>query len=155
MDEYVAKPIRADHLFAAIEAVLAQSAGPRAPRRAPCTHGRGRRPACPLPQGGGVDWPETLRSVQDDPALLATIVETAVEEIPRLTASIERAVAGGDSADLRLFGACAQGVVALFRRRRPSRKPSAWSKWGAKAICAARPRPCGCSMRKRKRSSAA
>jgi CheY-like chemotaxis protein/HPt (histidine-containing phosphotransfer) domain-containing protein len=102
MDEYVAKPIRADRLFEAIEAVIAKSASP-----APL-------PACSLPQGGGVDWSEALRAVQDNPSLLATIVEAALEEIPRLSRSIERAVTERNSNDLRLSAHTLKGSLRCF-----------------------------------------
>ena len=49
---------------------------------------RHRRPAGAA-QGGDVDWSVALRAVQDNPALLATIVEAALEEVPRLMPSIE------------------------------------------------------------------
>ena len=80
MDEYVAKPIRADRLFEAIEAVIPESAPPSA--------------ACAIrcPREAASTGPKPMRAVQDNPALLATIVEAALEEIPRLMTSIEQAV---------------------------------------------------------------
>ena len=144
MDEYVAKPIRAEQLFAAIEAVI--SASPP----------RSRRPAGGLPQGGGVDWSEAIRAVQDNPALLATIVEAALEEIPA-SAGVDRA--GHDRGECDRFASCgahAQGIVALLRRGHGrSARRNTWNKWGRKAICTVRPRSCRCSMPRLKRSSAA
>ena len=104
MDEYVAKPIRAEQLFAAIEAVI-----PKSPPPSPS-------PLDALPQGGGVDWSEALRAVQDNPALLATIVEAALEEIPRLMKSIERAVSERNSTNLRLAAHTLKGSMRCFRR---------------------------------------
>ena len=102
MDEYVAKPIRAHQLFAAIEAVIADRPALSAP------------PTRSLPQGGGVDWSEALRAVQDNPALLATIVEAALEEIPRLLASIRRAVSDRNSTALRLAAHTLKGSLRYF-----------------------------------------
>ncbi len=102
MDEYVAKPIRAEQLFAAIEAVIPTSAAPSAP------------PARSWPQGGGVDWSEALSAVQDNRTLLATVVKTALEEIPRLMTSIRRAVADRNSGALRLAAHTLRGSLRCF-----------------------------------------
>jgi CheY-like chemotaxis protein len=102
MDEYVAKPIRAEHLFAAIEAVIPRAAVPSP------------RPSRSLPQGGGVNWSEAFRTVQDDPALLATIVAAALEEIPRLMAAIQRAVTSQSSSDLRLSAHTLKASLRYF-----------------------------------------
>ncbi|MGA2259094.1 MAG: response regulator, partial [Thermoguttaceae bacterium] len=102
MDEYVAKPIHADQLFAAIEAVIPKSAAPSP------------MPTCSVPQGGSVDWSEALRAVQDNQALLATIVETALEEIPRLLKLIEQAVTDQNATNLRLAAHTLKGSLHYF-----------------------------------------
>ena len=102
MDEYVTKPIRAEQLFAAIEAVVPRSAAPSEP------------PAQILPEGGGVDWSEALRSVQANPALLATIVEAALEEIPRLMTAIRQAVSERNPTALRLSAHTLKGSLRYF-----------------------------------------
>ncbi len=102
MDEYVAKPIRARQLFAAIETVIPRAAAPALlPERS-------------LPPCDGVDWSAALQAVQGDPALLATIVETALEEIPRLRTSIEEAVTKQASTDLRLAAHTLKGSLRCF-----------------------------------------
>jgi HPt (histidine-containing phosphotransfer) domain-containing protein len=55
-----------------------------------------------------------LRAVQDNPALLTTIVEAALEEIPRLMKSIERAVSEGNSTNLRLAAHTLKGSMRCF-----------------------------------------
>ena len=101
MDEYVTKPIRAEQLFAAIEAVAPRSAAPLPPTRA-------------LPQGGDVDWSEACRAVQDNPTMLTTVVEAALEEIPRLMLSIEQAMTEASAADLRLAAHTLRGSLRCF-----------------------------------------
>ncbi len=134
------------------------------PRRPALRGDRGRNPATSsaaasaslLPQGGGIDWSEVMRAVQDNPALLATIVEAALEEIPRLMMSIR---AGRDQREFEpicvLPPIRSRDRCTALARRRPFSKRSAWNKWAVKAICAAQPRPCGCSTPRRKKSSAA
>jgi PAS domain S-box-containing protein len=102
MDEYVAKPIRPDQLFTAIEAAVPKTAKA-------CL-----RPPRSLPQGGGVDWTEAFHAVQEDPVLLATIVETALEEIPRLMKAIERAVNDQSPSDLRLSAHTLKASLRCF-----------------------------------------
>jgi len=102
MDEYVAKPIHASQLFAAIEAVIPPSAAQSPPA------------ASALPQGGGVDWSEALLAVRENRALLATIVEAALEEIPRLMTSIERAVSSQNVTDLRLAAHTLKSSLRYF-----------------------------------------
>ena len=138
MDEYVAKPIRAELLFTAVDSVL--------PKLAPS-----RRLASPLPCGGGVDWSEALQACQDDPILLATIVETALEEIPRLLASIRQALDEGNSVDLRLAAIRLRGPCGTLARRRRSSRPIDLNAWDRKAISVPWPRPCGHSTPRHKR----
>ena len=99
MDDYVSKPIRAEQLFAAIDAVIPRSQV---------------KPARPSPPASGVDWSETLRSVQDDPILLASIVDAALEEIPRLMTTIEQAVEERDPTELRLAAHTLKGSLHYF-----------------------------------------
>src|SRR5208283_5423198 len=85
MDAYVAKPIRADELFDAIEALFA------APGEAPTP------PATPLPERDIANWPDALRAVRGDHRLLKIIVEAASEEIPRLMMAIREAITDGNA----------------------------------------------------------
>jgi len=87
MDEYLAKPIRAQRLFETIAAMADSSAG--APTAAPSPP--------PSPPTGGersVDWPAALESVQGDPALLKGIIAAFLEESPRLMTELAQAVSG-------------------------------------------------------------
>jgi CheY-like chemotaxis protein len=102
MDAYVAKPIRPDELFQAIDALFASSVEPATP----CT------PA--LPERNVVDWSETLRAMRGDQRLLRIIVEAAAEEIPRLLIAIRAAVADGSAAKLQLAAHTLKGAIRYF-----------------------------------------
>ena len=107
MDDYIAKPIRARSALRD-NASRAGSVG--------CIAG----PARPE---GDVDWSVALRAVQDNPALLVTIVETALEEMPRILKSIRQAVDNGE------FGPVAAGSAFPSRDRcdvSEKRRPRAW-----------------------------
>jgi PAS domain S-box-containing protein len=102
MDAYIAKPIRADELFAAIDALFA--AGPRRDS-----------PADDLPPRSEiVDWPKALLAVRGSQRLLMTIVEAAAEEVPRLVQAIGQAVAAGDARQLQLAAHTLKGAVRYF-----------------------------------------
>ena len=86
------------------------------------------------PLGGDASWSETFRAVQDDPVLLATIVNAGLEEIPRLMSSIERAVADENSTDLRLAAHTLKGSLRCWGSG-SSNKRIAWNTWDRKATC--------------------
>ncbi len=102
MDGYIAKPIRADELFAAIEALFPAGGEPdSAPAGLP-----------PKPQS--VDWPKALLAVRGSRRLLTTIVEAAAEEVPRLVKAIGQAAAAGDARQLQLSAHTLKGAVRYF-----------------------------------------
>jgi PAS domain S-box-containing protein len=81
MDAYIAKPIRPDELFAAIEALFS---GPDLAVM---------RPAA-VPESPVIDWSNALSVAQGDPAILRSMVEAALEEFPRHVAAIRQSVRG-------------------------------------------------------------
>jgi PAS domain S-box-containing protein len=80
MDGYIAKPIRAEELFDAIDAMFGDS-GPNAARR-----------TAAAPEAFLVDWPNALSMAQGDPAILRAMVDAALEEISRQMAAIRESV---------------------------------------------------------------
>jgi two-component system, sensor histidine kinase and response regulator len=71
--------------------------------------------AAPPPEPmAGVDWDEALRSVRGSRPLLATIIDAALTEIPRLTQAIDRAMADRDATALRLAAHTLKGSVRYF-----------------------------------------
>jgi PAS domain S-box-containing protein len=102
MDGYIAKPIRADELFDAIEALFSSSGPPAA-----CA-------TAAAPEPPIVDWPNALSMAQGDPAILRAMVEAALEEIPRQMAAIRESVAGNRPADWRIPAHTLKGGLRYF-----------------------------------------
>jgi signal transduction histidine kinase/two-component SAPR family response regulator len=100
MDNYVAKPIRAEELFETIDAIFAD---------------RPRNPAA----GSAVcqdlvDWTEALKVAQGNRKVLKVMAEAALEEVPQLMAAIREALARGDCAKLRFAAHTLKGAVRYF-----------------------------------------
>jgi PAS domain S-box-containing protein len=117
MDDYVSKPIHAEQLFDTI-AVTLQAAG---------ESGEPEELSAP-PQSQAVDWSEALDMVGGDHDLLATLVESVVDEAPKMMDAIRRALGEGDDnalqsaahtlkGSIRYFGASAAFEHAFFLER--------------------------------------
>jgi HPt (histidine-containing phosphotransfer) domain-containing protein len=66
----------------------------------------------PLPAGEQVlDWNEALRTVKGDRELLRVVVETFLEESPRLLGTIRQALAAGDASTLRISAHTLKGSM--------------------------------------------
>jgi len=63
---------------------------------------------------GQVDWSEAMKAVGGDAALLNTLVETALDEFPRLLIDIGKAVAEGSDDELRFAAHALKGCVRIF-----------------------------------------
>jgi CheY-like chemotaxis protein len=107
MDGYVAKPIRAEALFDAIDALFP---------------GRQTLPAVQSVES--VNWSNALKTLHGDLGLLRSLVEAGLDEIPHLMTSLRDAVAGNDGprlhraahtlkTSLRYFGAQEAAEQAL------------------------------------------
>lgn len=115
MDEYIAKPLRAQRLFEVLESVVAPSLvktaeGEKAfpesvtpPGEAPCTA-----------DSGVVDWSKALRAAGGDPALLRAIAEAFLTDGPCEMAAIRRAVVRQDAALLRRASHTLKGSIEYF-----------------------------------------
>jgi len=64
--------------------------------------------------GRSLDWDQARREVKGDPELLKMMVETALEEAPRLLGQIREAVAGADPAALKLAAHTLKGSIRYF-----------------------------------------
>ena len=91
MDGYVAKPIRAQELFAAIGKLFPASSAPE---------NDGATSSETMSSVERVKWAEALEAVQGDHELLRTVVEAALEEIPQLLIAIRESITSQDSARL-------------------------------------------------------
>jgi len=102
MDGYIAKPIRAEELFAAIEALFG---GPR-PAAA--------RPPAAAPEPPAVDWSNALEVAQGDSAILRAMVEAALEEFPRQMAAIRQSVGSNHPAGWLIPAHTLKGGLRYF-----------------------------------------
>jgi len=102
MDQYVSKPIRARQLFDAINEAIGVSARSMDGNAAPAV------------EGGDFDWQEALDAVKGDRGLLKVVVETLVQEMPRLMVDVRRAIADGDPPGLRLAAHTLKGSIRYF-----------------------------------------
>jgi CheY-like chemotaxis protein len=98
MDDYIAKPIHAKELFAALANVVPGSALP---------------PAAALPDEV-VDWGNAMQAVENNSQVLGAIVDAALEEIPRLMGAIRDAVAAHNADALRLAAHTLKGSLRYF-----------------------------------------
>ena len=102
MDGYIAKPIRVQELWRAIEKVIGAEATPSA--------GQGG----PTSADGSVDWAKALASTGGDRQLLGEIIEVFRGEAPRLLADIQQAVADQDVDTLRRAAHTIKGSLRMF-----------------------------------------
>jgi len=106
MDDYVSKPVRSKQLFETIESLLGTSTEPKL------------RPGETPPDEEVVDWSEALRTVDGDHELLRDVVESFLEESPKLMAALRQAVAGSAAADLQKAAHKLKGTVCCFGESR-------------------------------------
>jgi PAS domain S-box-containing protein len=103
MDAYVAKPIRARHLFE----TMARAVG-----REPLDAVEGGFPASDV-----IDWAHALQTVRGDRGLLRSIVEAFLDECPQLTDNLRGAVAAQDGKSLQIAAHALKGAIRYFGAR--------------------------------------
>jgi CheY-like chemotaxis protein/HPt (histidine-containing phosphotransfer) domain-containing protein len=102
MDDYLAKPIRAEGLFAAIESAVGSRDG--AVRGSAAKDDAAAKQAVANETGAAatvVDWAEALDRVGEDEELLRDVVDAFLQESPTLLAELRRAVDSGDTKLMR------------------------------------------------------
>jgi len=102
MDRYISKPVRAKELFESVEALPAASAEP----------GAAREPSSST--AGVLDEAEALSRVGDDRELLGELAEVFLGECPRLLETIRRAIAAGDTPNLKIAAHSLKGAIDNF-----------------------------------------
>ncbi len=107
MDAYVAKPIRPEDLFTAIDDVGPQVILNR-PTPPPSTH----RSA---PFSAQINWTAALAVVQQDAELLTEVVDAVLEEVPRLTNDLRRAIGEGDAPTVQRMAHTIKGNMRTFQ----------------------------------------
>lgn len=103
MDAYVAKPVRAHELYAAIERFFAPGAAPAVPLVTE-----------PAAENGVIDWTQALEVVQGDRELLKEVARAFLDECPRLVEQIQQALASGDKALLQRAAHTIKGGTRTF-----------------------------------------
>jgi PAS domain S-box-containing protein len=102
MDDYVAKPIHAKELY---NTILALCGTPMAGESSSEEARSGEE---------HFDWAEACGAMIGDPELRKIVVETVLEEAPRMIAAVRQSLTDGDAAALRLSAHTLQGSVRYF-----------------------------------------
>jgi two-component system, sensor histidine kinase and response regulator len=102
MDHYICKPIRAQELFAAVEGVHGAPVNTRQ-----ATRENGAEP-------GVLDEEAALDRAGGDRELLQDLVELYLREAPRLLQDVQKAVARGDPAQVKIAAHSLKGAVDNF-----------------------------------------
>lgn len=129
MDDYLVKPIHAEHLFSAIERIGNATAAPPT-----CTTSRDE---CKSVAGDQVDWGLAQEAVNQDLELLKQVVEAFAEECPQLVETLRQASEARDckrfqraahtlKSGLRMFGveALAEDVETLELAAKSEKLPT-------------------------------
>jgi CheY-like chemotaxis protein len=103
MDAYVAKPIRPEDLYRAIDAAC------RGRFANPAAHAAGESEQV---APSAIDWQAALDVVQNDEELLAEVVDAVLEEVPRLVGELAAAM---DAHDLRAIQRLAHTIKGNMR----------------------------------------
>jgi HPt (histidine-containing phosphotransfer) domain-containing protein len=104
MDNYLAKPIRAEQLFDTLASTLGVAPpGDEKPK-----------PAAEHNGNASLDWSEALAAVNNDHELLKDVVEAFLEEAPKLLSEIRHSIDAGDAIVLRRAAHTLKGSVRIF-----------------------------------------
>jgi CheY-like chemotaxis protein/HPt (histidine-containing phosphotransfer) domain-containing protein len=98
MDGYISKPLRPSELFEAVESLAAT----------------GRAETTTKPAGPPFDEAMALRSVGGDRQLLSELIDTFLEECPRLTAALAAAILRGDAKAAHLAAHTLKGALSTL-----------------------------------------
>jgi HPt (histidine-containing phosphotransfer) domain-containing protein len=110
MDHYVSKPIRARQLFDAIDEVVGSGETAETAE----SDGSADAGGGAVSEGNEFDWSAALQAVKGDRKLLRVIVDTVLEETPRLLGEIREAVGGSDLGALQLAAHTLKGSIRYF-----------------------------------------
>ena len=102
MDDYVAKPVRARHLFATIGKVLGTSLD------------SDTRAGLVLERDSVVDWSDALTAVKGDRSLLKVVVEAVLNEASGMVEAVRQAVADCEPKALQLAAHTLRGSIRYF-----------------------------------------
>ena len=100
MDGYIAKPIRPEELFRAVDTVCEATV--------PSMH------QTAAAQAEIDDWPEAVRAAQGNPQLVRIMAEAVIEQVPHLIAQIDQAIDVGDANVVQLSAHTLKGSLRYF-----------------------------------------
>ncbi|MGZ0171878.1 MAG: Hpt domain-containing protein [Planctomycetales bacterium] len=113
MGDFVSKPLCPDELSAALARVQQTSIPPPAPLE----------PETPAPVSSApssnllIHWDEALRSIGSDQSILDTVVEAALEEMPRLIDQLIQAIESSDFEVIKRSAHTINGALRIFNPR--------------------------------------
>jgi CheY-like chemotaxis protein len=103
MDEYLAKPVRAEQLFDTIALVLRETGQqePTADSSAAAAE-------------TAVNWEEALRCVNGDHTVLHDLIKAVLQEAPKMLEAVQRAVSDREEDNLKLAAHTLKGSIRYF-----------------------------------------
>jgi two-component system, sensor histidine kinase and response regulator len=103
MDAYVAKPVRSDELFAAIDAIITPSSEPNAPP-----------PTSAARAGGTIDLSALLENFGGRGDLVRDVVDVFLVDAPIMLTRLDNAVSSGNASDIAAAAHAIKGSAGLF-----------------------------------------
>ena len=110
MDEYLAKPIRADDLYQLIESITGHRSTIGKPRLASSTASE-----------SNIDWAKAFETVGGDRSLLEELITVFLNDRETLFANISSAIDDGNANELRLSAHSLKGALTHLGAREPAR----------------------------------
>jgi CheY-like chemotaxis protein/HPt (histidine-containing phosphotransfer) domain-containing protein len=108
MDGYIAKPVRAVELLAAVEGAVAAGG------TAPAAGGPDATPTGPAPAATAIDLSAALGEAGGDQELVRELAGIFLQECPRWLAAIRKAVEGEDPSGLKIAAHTLKGSLNIF-----------------------------------------
>jgi HPt (histidine-containing phosphotransfer) domain-containing protein len=105
MNAYVAKPIRPEELFLAIDRLCGHLDPTSHKGASMTTSGAGEN---------SIDWKKALAVVQDDTDLMREVVEAVLEETPQLLSALPAALSAGDAKTVQRLAHTIKGNMRTF-----------------------------------------
>jgi two-component system, sensor histidine kinase and response regulator len=131
MDGYVSKPISSQELEEALAGVLLVRSEPKSVSRPEVNQEDAKPPAV----SGGIVWNrgETLERLGGDEKLLHEVLEIFLDDVPKHMASLRRAIAEGNAADVEGAAHTLKGELGYLGISEVSRKAGEMEEFGRKS----------------------
>ncbi|HET6218893.1 MAG TPA: response regulator [Acidobacteriaceae bacterium] len=135
MDGYVSKPISSQELEEALAGVLLVRGETKSGARIEPNHEPNHEDAVPPTAPGGIVWNmgETLERLGGDEKLLHEVLEIFLDDVPKHMASLRRAIAEGNAADVEGAAHTLKGELGYLGISEVSRKAREMEEFGRKS----------------------